>query len=1536
MAKLLKILAKIIGSTLEWSLILIIAVAFAIRTSAFQTYLAELATDYLSKELDTELHIGKVDIYFFDRLSLDDVFVRDQQGDTLASLGSIDVTLQSLNLSANKMTLRNIALNEGRVGISRDSVKGDYNYAFIADYFSSGSKSTGSKPMDVTVRSLDIDQVDITYDDYRKSYNDYGMDYDHLNFKNVILEVNEFESDGKTFAFNLEKLSAREKCGIVLHRLKARCLIGYRGILLSDVKINTSRSRIFAQRFNMRMTGLSDVRSFVDSVSFDAMIDSSEVNMIDVSYFAPALKGMYQKVYLQAGLRQKVKNLKISDIDLRTGERTILRGDLLLPDFNSLDGSFLKEKISYAYIDLNDVKALRLPDRAVKKFLSFDPMIERLGYFEVKKLDLIGYWSQFVMSSRQLRTQLGTVHLDNGLLFSELNEGGYSFERSANSGYDVAIDSFNLAKFINDPMYGKVRGSLFMSGVVGQKDVIRLTKLDGIINSCGFNGYSYSNITVNEGSYINKVFDAHIVVDDPHLKLTYDGSIDLNKGRESYDFTVAMPKADLGSLHFTENPKTSLIADLAINFKGTSIDNYSGTIVLNNELQYREDSNTIVIPNMDISLERGNQEDRVTIRSGVANATLTGKVSTKFIDESINNLLSRPLSAYFQYKPFPAKTKDNSFFDLEVDVISPSEVLRVFVPDLSISSGTNLKIHYNAVLQEETIDLVSGEVIYDSIIVRNLTVNESLLAGKVKTDVTAGYFSLNDSLFVNDVNLAVNGAENVFNSTIKWNENIANPAKFMWKTTLAESGRVDVRLLRDSYFTVKNQLWEIQNSARLVYAENRLEIGHLVIERDAQFIAVNGVLSDLPEDELVLNLNEIHLDEFSSFINTKVQIEGNLKGDVKLRTPFTAFKADGVLEVEALVIENEPIGDVFVDGLWDNDNKRMAMSGDLKYLKNQTFDFTGYYYPYREHENLDFVLEFKGMDLQFANAFIDPSVITDIRGKVKGDINITGDIDAPKIDGKLRLENGNVKVAMLGTSYKLSGPIQFDGESSGFYVDNMPVIDEESNKAFVTATINHTKFEDWNSAIEFNIEDDYSQLDYRGVPKPIERFLLLNTQYKEGDVYYGRAYGTGTASIYISDKETEINVDVKTERGTKIDLPMYGTSELEENKFIVIKDPKDTSAAEKQQIDLTGLDLNMNFDVTPEAEVRLIFNPKTGDQIVSHGHTGHNGLNISIDNLNELKMNGTYTVMGKDNYYNFVLGPIKQPFKIKEGGTISWSDNPYDAQLELEAYNPVRADINEITPDVTNSNSSGNQEVQCVMKITQTLFDPLITLDIEAPKATESEKTILASVKASPDEMQRQFFSLLLFKKFAPLAGQNTGGGGGIADVLTQQINGLLEEWSENVKLALEYDDKEGGQDIALGFEKSLGKVVLKGSFGVANSTDAQSQTQSNLIGDMSLEYLINDDGSFRVNLFNESNDNSVIQDKSQGAFTQGVGLHYEKEFNKWKDRKEKKKNAKKRREKTPIPKPEPAPVEDPKEAVPVTPPSTVPQTDPDSEKEGE
>ena len=71
-------------------------------------------------------------------------------------------------------------------------------------------------------------------------------------------------------------------------------------------------------------------------------------------------------------------------------------------------------------------------------------------------------------------------------------------------------------------------------------------------------------------------------------------------------------------------------------------------------------------------------------------------------------------------------------------------------------------------------------------------------------------------------------------------------------------------------------------------------------------------------------------------------------------------------------------------------------------------------------------------------------------------------------------------------------------------------------------------------------------------------------------------------------------------------------------------------------------------------------------------------------------------------------------------------------------------------------------------------------------------------------------------------------------------------------------------------------RLLVSGSFGVEGHEDADGE----FIGDLNLEYLLNESGTFKVNIFNESNAKSVIQNQAQGHFTQGAGLHYQEDFN--------------------------------------------------------
>ena len=68
MTKLLKIAAYLIGFLIEWLLILFIAFAFLIRSYPFQTYIAKEATSFLSKELNTKIEIGRVEIVFLNEI----------------------------------------------------------------------------------------------------------------------------------------------------------------------------------------------------------------------------------------------------------------------------------------------------------------------------------------------------------------------------------------------------------------------------------------------------------------------------------------------------------------------------------------------------------------------------------------------------------------------------------------------------------------------------------------------------------------------------------------------------------------------------------------------------------------------------------------------------------------------------------------------------------------------------------------------------------------------------------------------------------------------------------------------------------------------------------------------------------------------------------------------------------------------------------------------------------------------------------------------------------------------------------------------------------------------------------------------------------------------------------------------------------------------------------------------------------------------------------------------------------------------------
>ncbi len=1485
MTKLLKILGRIIGISLEWILIFIISFCFFIRTSQVQTYLAKIATNYLSTELKTEINISKLSILSLNKIEVEGMLIKDLKKDTIAYISDAFVTLDDIN-PKHKFIIKKIDVENSVFKINQNKKTRKFNYDFIIDYFNSPSKSK-SKPLIVELNELHFKNVAFQYDDYKYKNQLWGMDYDHLDIKKINLDIVNISVNEGIIRGDIQQISAIEKSGFILSKFKCKVKVSSKGVYAKNVKVTTPQSIIYSPKANLIMHQYTDYLTFIDSVNFDGYMVPSKISLKDVAYFAPILKGMDQTVYAKGVVSRKSKNIRIADLDLKFGDHSRILGTFNLPDFRDIEGSFFNEKIDYAYLNINDIQNFKLPEITGINYFKLDEHFKRLGHFEAKNARLDGFQQQFVIAAKTVKTRLGAVEFKNGILFTENKKNNsYYFEKSTADDFDVKIDSFKLGKFLDNTDLGVIDGTLDLSGEATSFGNIKFNDIEGRIEQFDYLGYRYKNITISKGKYIDNIFDSEIEINDENLNLTYSGKIDFNN-RKHFEIEVDLKNARLDNLHLTDIKNSSLASKFKINLTGNHSNNVAGTVNIS-ELYYTEEDKEFDIPALQILINRNLKEDLLSIKSKIGSATFNGKVDFNTIIYDFENQISQLFPAIIPIKKLSKKNKlrTTNNFKYSIETNDLNELLSVLLPDLKLAPKTKIEGFYNGLNEDASMKITSKSIIFKEMKFEGVNVLQQMNSKNIDANYTIQSYSLNDSINVKNLTFKLNGDKEILYSKLNWNPNTKNESTIEWNTSVLGIDKYKITLL-PSFFSLKEKKWDVVNKSEISIDGTTIDIGHFLLERDRQYLSIDGRISKRNDDQLNFKLNDFKLDDFSSLFSSDIELKGLVNGWGYLSNPYTNLNYAGDANIQDLFINQKEIGDVFLKSNWNIANKSIGMSGDLIYAGSETFGFDGQYLIGKTN-NLDFDVTFDNTDLQFVNAFVDPEILNNMKGNISGLIKVNGSIESPKLDGQVHLSKAEARLELLNVNYKLEGDITAD--EYGFYVNNMPLTDEEGNTGTIIGSVYHNGYYDWNYDLVFNLEDNGNRSGFApGHIQPLDRFLMMNTSYNKENVYYGKGYGTGIVELSGYTDNLSIDVNVKTEQGTKVNFPMYGIEDIdEEESFITFKSTKDSiKKIIDPKFDFTGIDLKMNFIVTPEAEIKIIMDDKTEDEIYARG----NGeINVALDNLNDLTLNGTFKV--KEGKYNFVIRPINQEFIIQENGTVTWTGDPYNAMLDLKCFYKVNANLNEISTlqNTSSSTGTGNQEIKCYLNLTESLLKPAISFDIQAAKTNEAEQSLLNRIKSDRDLLNKEFFSLLLFKKFQPIDGQISNGGGGSSaalDIAQSKINSMLSQVSKDYKLnvGLDKNNLTLGTSYSVGITKGFygDKLILKGNFGVEN-TGASSYTNKNLpIGDVNLEYKLNDAGTFKINIFNESNQNRIYSNNT-ALFTQGAGIQYQEEFNSFKN----------------------------------------------------
>jgi hypothetical protein len=313
----------------------------------------------------------------------------------------------------------------------------------------------------------------------------------------------------------------------------------------------------------------------------------------------------------------------------------------------------------------------------------------------------------------------------------------------------------------------------------------------------------------------------------------------------------------------------------------------------------------------------------------------------------------------------------------------------------------------------------------------------------------------------------------------------------------------------------------------------------------------------------------------------------------------------------------------------------------------------------------------------------------------------------------------------------------------------------------------------------------------------------------------------------------------------------------------------------------------MNLNMNRDAEFSVLFDRAAGDILKGNGE---GQMVISYRPDGELLMDGNYTVKSGDYMFTLANLPGKK-FKLEPGGTITWSGDPYDAQLDLSAVYRQRCDVDRLLDPSQLQNETRKQiTVDTYLKLKGSLLKPDVSFQLKMPgnneeNATDPVAARIRSINQNEQELNNQVLALLIAGQFFPadnaaLTGLlGSTGANSLTEVLSNQLNNMLSQLIDNVSLGISYRNRSnlintsapGRQgDLAVAGNVSLfnDRLLIDGKLG---SNTVQTANSTALAGEIMLEYLLTRDGAVRMKAFNRLDDR--ILNNADSNYRYGVGM---------------------------------------------------------------
>ncbi len=1402
--------------------------------------------------------MGDIEVKFPNRVSISSILLRDLNNDTLICIPRISANFELIPLlKDNDIRVNTLLLSQPDIRLSRQSADSALNIQFVADILSS-KDSTESAPLpDIRINQVQIHDGKISYDILDAPRTD-KFDTSHISINNLQVNVALRALTSDTLSLNLRRLSFDEQSGLSLKRARAKIEASEEKAGINSLRIQFGKGEISSDKLTILF------KNTPDKLQYSGTLKGNNISPEEFAPFAPQLAYLTETFKFNITLNGTGQRANIENLSLAAND------NLLNLKFKGNISTLADNRHKYS-ISINPLNITPQIARSIYSAITGGNEIPA----EITQLGNTVITATAEGEGTQAKCH-AEIACEAGSIAAAIDMNKAGEYKATLTGTDI-----NIGRITDNPDWGLCGLNTTIDGQI--QDTLQHTgNFYTTITPLQYKSYTYSPIRI-QGQYTKKSLETLLALNDKNLQVRMALEYEANRETPRCELNMRIDSFSPNRLGLTDRHESS---EFGFNIESQIF----GNNIENARLNLNIYNFTLTTPEKEHKIRKfhlttgqyDNEKDLI-IDSDFINGSLKGRYNYRTLANSYKCALSRIMPSLFPSEP---QQPANNNFVFHFNIKDTETLTKIFDLPITIKSPSMLQGDCNDAYNSIGFSAILNEVEYGNKEYRHIDFASNIEEGTAKNKL-----KLIRKPRVEDPEEENSNPDD--ETTIEIQNSIQNDTthtNIRWKNIYAPINNanidIDLSLERDesnelkfkaavheTEITQNDTVWKL-SPATISGKSNLIDIDNFTLRSNHQYAHIDGKIGKTPDDTINVDLRHIDMEYLFDMINFHpVNLGGEVTGNIKANSLLDSPRFNSNLNIKELTFEKGLIGDLALNGYWDDSEQAIILKGDAHEGNESRTIIDGFISPARD--TLNICIEAQKTRIEFLNHLLS-SFISEANGRVSGKLYILGAMRDVNMQGALS-PLGSIKIKPTNTTYNLLGDtLLFTRNKIGF--DNYHITDNKGNGGFVNGGVYHQSLKRFTCSFH---------IDARNL-------LAFNYPSFGDESFYGTAYVTGDADFYVNQNGIELKANVTTGPGSRF---VYNASTPEGNisdEFVTFVDRKRRKSLiydiEKFQNSAptkklkSELNLDFILDVTPDMQLRVYTNYATNDYIDVYGS---GKVNAIYDEIAGFTMQGNLGLTR--GTYKFTMQDIfPKEFDIRSGSDVSFNGDPFEADLNLKTvYTLPSVPLTDLSIDAERRK---NVKVDCHMDITGTIFKPNLKFGIELPDGNEEEKELLLSAIHTPEQLNMQFIYLLGIGKFYTYDYNNQGNESHsstameslISNTISGQLNNMLSQIIDNSNwnISGNFATGEKGWN-SMEVEGMLSgrlldnRLLINGNLGYRDNP----MTNKNFIGDFEVQWLLNKNGNISLKTYNKTNDRYFSKTT---LTTQGAGILLKRDFDGW------------------------------------------------------